>query len=51
MAEELERIVVKQIANLVGYDPETATGLCTKGATFCNLYSYLFGIRKSMPEA
>jgi glutamate/tyrosine decarboxylase-like PLP-dependent enzyme len=49
MAEELERVVVKQIARLVGYDPNLATGVFTQGGTFCNLYGYLFGIRKSMP--
>lgn len=51
MAEELERTVVRQIANLVGYDPEEATGIFTQGGTFCNLYGYLFGIRKTMPES
>lgn len=51
LAEELERLVVDQIAKLVGYDPKRATGLFTQGGTFCNLYGYLFGIRKSMPEA
>ena len=51
MAEELERAVVRQIANLVGYDPQQATGIFTQGGTFCNLYGYLFGIRKSMPES
>lgn len=51
MAEELERTVVRQIANLVGYDPAEATGIFTQGGTFCNLYGYLFGIRKTMPES
>jgi glutamate/tyrosine decarboxylase-like PLP-dependent enzyme len=51
MAEELERVVVRQIAKLVGYDPDLATGIFTQGGTFCNLYGYLFGIRKSMPES
>lgn len=51
MAEELERVVVRQIANLVGYDPQRATGVFTQGGTFCNLYGYLFGIRKAMPES
>lgn len=51
MADELERTVVRQIANLVGYDPEEATGIFTQGGTFCNLYGYLFGIRKTMPES
>jgi len=51
MAEELERVVVKQMANLVGYDPEQATGVFTQGGTFCNMYGYLFGIRKSLPQS
>jgi glutamate/tyrosine decarboxylase-like PLP-dependent enzyme len=51
MAEELERVVVRQIANLVGYDPNLATGVFTQGGTFCNLYGYLFGIRKAMPQS
>ncbi|MFO0922629.1 MAG: pyridoxal-dependent decarboxylase [Pirellulales bacterium] len=51
VAEELERVVVRQVANLVGYDPTQATGVFTQGGTFCNLYGYLFGIRKSMPES
>lgn len=51
MADELERNVVRQIASLVGYNPECATGLFTQGGTFCNLYGYLFGIRKSLPQA
>lgn len=51
MAEELEKLVVRQIARLVGYDPDRATGLFTQGGTFCNLYGYLFGIRKSMPDS
>lgn len=51
MAEELERMVVQQIACLVGYDPDLATGVFTQGGTFCNLYGYLFGIRKSMPDS
>jgi glutamate/tyrosine decarboxylase-like PLP-dependent enzyme len=51
MADELERTVVRQIANLVGYDPDEATGIFTQGGTFCNLYGYLFGIRKTMPES
>jgi len=51
MADELERTVVRQIANLVGYDPEEATGIFTQGGTFCNLYGYLFGIRKTMPQS
>jgi glutamate/tyrosine decarboxylase-like PLP-dependent enzyme len=51
MAEDLERYVVRQMATLAGYDPEQATGIFTQGGTFCNMYGYLLGIRKSMPEA
>ena len=51
MADELEKTVVRQIACLAGYDPELATGIFTQGGTFCNLYGYLTGIRKSLPEA
>ena len=40
---------VMQMANLVGYDPDQAAGIFTQGGTFCNLYGYLMGIRKSMP--
>ncbi|MGL5285984.1 MAG: pyridoxal phosphate-dependent decarboxylase family protein, partial [Aeromonas sp.] len=51
VAEELERKVVRQIAMLAGYDPQRATGIFTQGGTFCNLYGYLLGIRKSLPDA
>lgn len=50
-AEELERAVVRQIAGLVGYDLERATGLFTQGGTFCNMYGYLFGLRKALPDS
>ena len=50
MANELEKSVIRQIANLCGYDPQVATGIFTQGGTFCNLYGYLLGIRKSMPD-
>jgi len=50
-AEFMERAVVRQMANLVGYDPEVATGVFTQGGTFCNMYGYLFGLRKSLPES
>lgn len=50
MANDLEKCVVRQIANLAGYDPAQATGFFTQGGTFCNLYGYLLGIRKSLPE-
>ncbi len=51
MASELEKLVVRQIANLAGYEPDHASGFFTQGGTFCNLYGYLTGIRKSLPEA
>lgn len=51
MADELEKDVVRQIAKLAGYDVSKATGFFTQGGTFCNLYGYLMGIRKSLPEA
>ncbi|KJY90264.1 cytochrome D ubiquinol oxidase subunit II [Vibrio neptunius] len=51
MAIELERMVVRQIAQLAGYDPQTAGGLFTQGGTFCNLYGYLFGMRKAFPKS
>lgn len=51
MANELEHNVVRQIATLSGYDPQQATGIFTQGGTFCNLYGYLLGIRKSLPDS
>ncbi|MGL6001779.1 MAG: pyridoxal phosphate-dependent decarboxylase family protein [Plesiomonas sp.] len=51
MADHLEKTVIRQMATLAGYDPEQATGVFTQGGTFCNLYGYLLGIRKSLPEA
>lgn len=51
MSVEMERALVRQIASLAGYNPESATGFFTQGGTFCNLYGYLIGIRKSLPEA
>lgn len=51
MAEQLEKNVVRQIANVVGYDQNESTGLFTQGGTFCNLYGYLLGLRKSLPKA
>jgi len=50
MADELEKCVVRQIASLAGYNINRATGIFTQGGTFCNLYGYLLGIRKSLPE-
>lgn len=51
MAAELEHAVIRQVARLAGYDVERATGIFTQGGTFCNLYGYLTGIRKSLPQA
>lgn len=51
MSEDLERYVVRLIAKLAGYDPKQAAGIFTSGGTFCNLYGYLLGIRKTMPHA
>lgn len=51
MAGEMEKAVVRQIASLAGYDPEQATGVFTQGGTFCNMYGYLFGLRKSLPAS
>lgn len=50
-AEKMERAVVAQVAELAGYDPDVATGVFTQGGTFCNMYGYLFGLRKSMPDS
>lgn len=50
MANKLEKYVVRQIAALAGYDPGRADGLFTQGGTFCNMYGYLFGLRKVIPE-
>ena len=51
MAGELESMVIRQMATLAGYDPTEATGIFTQGGTFCNLYGYLLGIRKSLPHS
>lgn len=51
LAVDLEKKVIRQIASLIGYNPRQATGIFTQGGTFCNLYGYLLGIRKSLPEA
>ena len=51
MAVELENMVIRQIASLAGYDPMHAGGLFTQGGTFCNLYGYLFGLRKTFPTS
>ncbi len=50
-AAELEHYVIRQIAELAGYPVQQATGIFTQGGTFCNLYGYLLGIRKSLPQA
>jgi glutamate/tyrosine decarboxylase-like PLP-dependent enzyme len=51
MAAELEALVVREMATLAGYDPARATGIFTQGGTFCNLYGYLLGIRKSLTQS
>ena len=51
MADELEKNVIRQMAELAGYNTEKSTGIFTQGGTFCNLYGYLLGIRKSLPVA
>ncbi len=51
MSGELEAMVIRQMATLAGYDPAQATGIFTGGGTFCNLYGYLLGIRKSLPHS
>ncbi len=50
-AEDLEKLIVRRIAKLVGYDVERADGIFTQGGTFCNMYGYLFGIRKSLKNS
>ncbi len=50
-AEDLEKLVVRKIAKLVGYDVERADGIFTQGGTFCNMYGYLFGIRKTLKNS
>ncbi len=50
-AEDLEKLIVRKIAKLVGYDVERADGIFTQGGTFCNMYGYLFGIRKSLKNS
>ncbi len=51
MATEFEALVIRQMATLAGYDPARATGIFTGGGTFCNLYGYLLGLRKSLPQS
>jgi glutamate/tyrosine decarboxylase-like PLP-dependent enzyme len=51
LAVDLEAAIVRMMASLIGYDPQQATGIFTGGGTFCNLYGYLLGIRKSLPNA
>ncbi len=48
-ASEFEKIVVAQMSKLLGYDEKKSAGIFTQGGTFCNLYGYLVGIRKSIP--
>ncbi|HAK5377056.1 TPA: aspartate aminotransferase family protein [Salmonella enterica] len=47
-ADNMEKAVIRKMANLFGYDADKASGLFTQGGTMCNLYGYLFGIRKSL---
>ncbi|SIO32993.1 pyridoxal-dependent decarboxylase [Salinivibrio sp. ES.052] len=49
LSVELEKALVRQVANLIGYDPNQATGIFTQGGTFGNLYGYLMGLRKQFP--
>ena len=51
LAEELETVVSNMMSSLVGYNVNDSCGLFTAGGTFCNLYGYLLGIRKNLPEA
>lgn len=51
MAGELESLVIRQMASHSGYDSAQATGIFTMGGTFCKLYGYLLGIRKSLPQS
>jgi len=50
MASQLEKYVIRMIADIVGYDPEQSTGIFTFGGTGCNIYGYLLGLRKSIPQ-
>ncbi|MDD3585890.1 MAG: pyridoxal-dependent decarboxylase [Thermoguttaceae bacterium] len=47
MANRLEKYMIRKIAKLAGYDPAKAGGVFTQGGTFCNMYGYLFGLRKA----
>jgi len=49
-ADDLEKLVIRKMARLIGFNPDLSTGIFTQGGTFCNLYGYLLGIRKTMPE-
>lgn len=49
--ELLEKLMIRQMSKLIGYDPEQATGVFTQGGTFCNMYGYLLGMRKSIPNS
>ncbi|HHR6079434.1 TPA: pyridoxal phosphate-dependent decarboxylase family protein [Providencia alcalifaciens] len=51
VADSMEKTVIKQVANLIGYDENQASGLFTQGGTMCNLYGYLFGIRKTLKDS
>lgn len=51
VADNMEKTVIRKVANLIGYDADKASGLFTQGGTMCNLYGYLFGIRKSLKQS
>ena len=51
VADAMEKNVIRKIANLIGYDESKASGLFTQGGTMCNLYGYLFGIRKTLKDS
>jgi glutamate/tyrosine decarboxylase-like PLP-dependent enzyme len=51
LSVELEKTLVRQMANLIGYEPDLSTGIFTQGGTFGNLYGYLMGLRKQFPHS
>ncbi len=48
---ETEFAVIAMVADLIGYDPLTASGLFTFGGTGTNLYGVRIGIEKAFPGA
>lgn len=50
-ADDLEHALIRQMVTLAGYDLSMADGIFTHGGTQCNLYGYLLGIRKSLPDS